>query len=250
MEYNTQFKNRINGYMYASSKYENVLLNENITAVKILNPQNNEKILHIAAAGVNIKKYIPTDIEIELIEVDQNEEFAKIGNIDHINLTNMPYDDNTFDKVIVIANFHHMNNTERSIIYKEIHRVLKTSGTFIMADVMKNSQQDHFLNEFVNMYNMNGHNGLFFNWSDLELFQKSGFMTEIKTMKYTWDFNSIKELNDFCYNFFNLKKINKSDIYTEIQKYLTLNQQNNQTIRWNWQLLYFISTVPAIKSNI
>lgn len=243
MEYNIQFKNRVDGYLYASSKYENVMANENITAVKILNPKNNDKILHIAAVGVNIKKYLPSDIMIELIEVEQNEEFAKAGNVDHINLTNMPYKDNTFDKVIVIANFHHMDNIERSIVYKEIHRVLKYSGTFIMADVMKNSQQDHFLNEFVNMYNPNGHNGQFFDssdlsdLSDLELFQKSGFVTEIKTMEYTWDFNSIEELNDFCYNFFNLKKINQYDIYTEIQKYLTINQ----TLQWNWQLLYFIS---------
>jgi len=237
MEYNIQFKNRIDGYLYASSKYENVMANENMTAVNILNPQNNDKILHIASVGVNIKKYIPSNVRIELVEVEQNEEFAKAGNVDNINMTNIPYKDNTFDKVIVIATFHHLNNMERNIIYKEIHRVLKTSGTFIMADVMKNSQQDHFLNEFVNMYNPNGHNGQFFDSSDLELFQKSGFITEIKTMEYTWDFNSIEELNDFCYHFFNLKKLNQSDIYEEIQKYLTINQ----TLQWNWKLLYFIS---------
>jgi ubiquinone/menaquinone biosynthesis C-methylase UbiE len=238
MEYNIQFKNRVDSYLYAASKYENVLVNENMTAVNILNPQNNDKILHIAAVGVNIKKYLPTDIKIELIEVEQNEEFAKAGNVAYINLTNIPYKDNTFDKVIVITTFHHLNNMERNIIYKEINRVLKTSGTFIMADVMKNSLQDRFLNEFVNMYNPNGHNGMFFDSSDLELFQKSGFITEIKIMEYTWNFNSIEELNDFCYHFFNLKKINRSDIYTEIQKYLTINQ----TLQWNWQLLYFIST--------
>ena len=237
MEYNMQFKTRVDGYLYATSKYETVMANENMTAVNILNPQNNDKILHIASVGVNIKKYIPSNVRIELVEVEQNEEFAKAGNVDNINMTNIPYKDNTFDKVIVIATFHHLNNMERNIIYKEIHRVLKTSGTFIMADVMKNSQQDHFLNEFVNMYNPNGHNGQFFDSSDLELFQKSGFITEIKTMEYTWDFNSIEELNDFCYHFFNLKKLNQSDIYEEIQKYLTINQ----TLQWNWKLLYFIS---------
>jgi SAM-dependent methyltransferase len=237
MEYNMQFKTRVDGYLYATSKYETVMANENMTAVNILNPQNNDKILHIASVGVNIKKYIPSNVRIELVEVEQNEEFAKAGNVDNINMTKMPYKDNTFDKVIVIANFHHMSNTERSIVYKEINRILKTSGTFIMADVMKNSMQDHFLNEFVNMYNPNGHNGQFFDSSDLELFQKTGFTTEIKTMEYTWDFNSIEELNDFCYHFFNLKKLNQSDIYEKIQKYLTINQ----TLQWNWKLLYFIS---------
>ena len=58
MDYNEKFKNRIKGYMYASSKYPKVLENENLTAVRHLNPQKGDKILHIAAVGVNIKNYI------------------------------------------------------------------------------------------------------------------------------------------------------------------------------------------------
>lgn len=241
ISYDEQFLERIKGYMYATSKYENVLVNENKTAVSILNPVKGDKILHIAAAGVNIKKYIDLE-DIELVEVDQNEEFASLANIDHIDIKEMPYDDNTFDKVIVIANFHHLPIEERKIVYKEIHRVLKSTGKFILGDVMKHSLQDFFLNGFVNKYNPNGHNGLFFDYKDLTLFRDSGFRTKIENTTYTWNFTSKNELEDFVYHFFNLMNLEKNQIYKEIKKYLVINQTEEGKITWNWRLLYFIAT--------
>ncbi len=241
MTYSEQFTNRIEGYMYASSKYENVLENENKTAVSILNPTKGDKILHIAASGVNIKKYINLE-DIELTEVDQNEEFAHAGDVDYIDITEMPYDDNTFDKVIVIANFHHSNNTERELIYKEIFRVLKPDGKFILGDVMKYSLQDFFLNGFVNKYNPNGHNGQFFDYYDIELFRKTGFRIKIENASYTWNFESKDELEDFAYNFFYLINLEKNKIYNEIKKYLIVNQTDEGKITWNWRLMYFIAT--------
>ncbi len=241
MTYSEQFTNRIKGYMYATSKYQNVLENENKTAVSMLNPTKGDKILHIAASGVNIKKYIDLE-EIELIEVDQNEEFAIIGDVDFIDITQMPYDDNTFDKVIVIANFHHSNNTERELIYKEIFRILKPNGKFILGDVMKYSLQDFFLNGFVNHYNPNGHNGQFFDYYDLELFRKTGFSTKIENASYTWNFESKEELEDFAYNFFNIINLEKYKTYKEIKKYLVVNQTDEGKITWNWRLIYFIAT--------
>lgn len=241
MTYNEQFSNRIKGYMYATSKYENVLENENKTAVSMLNPTKGDKILHIAASGVNIKKYINLD-EIELIEVEHNEEFSKAGGVDFIDITQMPYDNNTFDKVIIIANLHHSNNTERELIYKEIYRVLKADGKFILGDVMKYSLQDFFLNGFVNKYNPNGHIGQFYDYYDLELFRKSGFHTKLEGKAYTWNFNSKEEFEDFTYNFFHLVNLEKDKLYKEIKKYLTIKELEDNTLALNWRLIYFTAT--------
>ncbi len=252
MDYIEKFKDRVEGYIYASSRYENVLKNENTNAVNNLNLMKNDKVLHIAAVGVNIKKYINPSLNIELVEVDQSEDFVNLGGpqYKHIDLNKMEYEDNTFDKAIVIANFHHSSNEERRRIYKEIYRVLKPNGLFILADVEKDSQQDKFLNGFVNEYNPCGHQGLFFDCSDLNLFDDVGFKTILKRVKYTWDFESKETLIDFCYNFFNLKKIKKENIYDEVKKYLSLSVTHNNNIYWDWNLLYFISTVPDVKQSI
>jgi ubiquinone/menaquinone biosynthesis C-methylase UbiE len=248
MDYNEKFKNRIEGYMYASSKYPKVLENENLAAVRHLNPEKGDKILHIAAAGVNIKNYIDIEgLEIELVEVDQNEEFARIGNIDCINLEEMPYDDNTFNKAIVIANFHHSSIEEREKIYKEVFRVLKPGGKFVLGDVMKHSLQDSFLNKFVDKYNPNGHNGLFFSLADSALFNSVGFRTSLKMEEYTWNFDSMLVFLDFCYNFFHLTKLEKNKLYSEIKKYLIVKILSDNSIEWKWRLLYFTATVPDNK---
>jgi SAM-dependent methyltransferase len=242
MDYIHKFNGRVEGYIYASSKYDHVLKNENLNAVKYLDPIKGDKILHISSVGVNFKKYINNIDEIDITEVESNPEFALLGNVKHVQLNKLPYENNYFDKIIVIASFHHINNDERVIIYKEIYRILKQNGIFILADVKKDSMQAHFLNDFLDKYNPIGHNGMFFNSSDIELFKYSGFETTIKEENYTWDFNSIEELNDFCYNLFYLKNIKKEKIFEEIKKYLTIIIDNdNNLIKWNWLLLFFIS---------
>ena len=241
MDYDERFKNRVAGYMYASQKYEKVLENENMTAIRHLNPLSGERILHIGAVGVNFKKYIPDNVIIELVEVEQNKEFADYGGVNFIDLGDMLYDDESFDKVIVVASFHHFNEIERTKIYKEIRRVLKPQGTFILADVMKNTLQDKFLNGFVNKYNPNGHNGIFFNNSDLKVFESVGFDTQIKNEYYTWNFESKAELEDFCFHFFHLLKLEKVKIFDEIKKYLIVYEVSGGKIKWNWKLGYFIA---------
>jgi SAM-dependent methyltransferase len=241
MDYNKKFKNRVEGYMYAAKKYDKVLENENIIAIRHLNPSGGEKILHIGAVGVDFKKYILNLDEIELVEIEQNKEFAEYGGVPHIILDDMPYEDGVFDKVIVVASFHHFNELERLKVYKEIRRVLKVGGKFILADVMKNSLQDKFLNGFVNKYNPNGHDGLFFSYSDIKLFETVGFATQIKNEYYSWDFESKTELEDFCFHFFNLLNLEKDKIYEEVKKYLVVYNFGIK-IKWNWRLIYFIAT--------
>ncbi len=236
---NNIFRNRVKGYIYAVKKYEKVLENENMIAIKHLNPVKGDKILHIGSGGVNLKKYILNIDDIELVEIEQNKEFADYDNIPFIMLDNMPYEDNTFDKIIVVSSFHHYTEKERPNVYKEILRVLKVGGTFILADVMKNSFQDYFLNDFVNKYNPNGHDGVFFSNSELKLFESAGFTTEIKNEYYNWSFESKLELEDFCFNFFHLLKLEKEKIYEEIKKYLVFHEENNK-IKWDWGLIYFI----------
>jgi hypothetical protein len=69
----------------------------------------------------------------------------------------------------------------------------------------------------------------------------------IKRRKYTWNFDSKEVLEDFCYNFFHLRKIEKDKIYDEIKKYLEITQDADNSIKWKWGLIYFIAKLPEIK---
>lgn len=238
MDYIQKFNIRAKSYIYATTKYDNVLKEENINAIKMINPKENEKILHLCASGVDIKKYI--NIKCELVEAETNKDFAFEGRLNYVDIFNLPYNDNTFDKVFILANLHHSSYNEREKIYKEINRILKPNGCFINGDVLEDSQEDYFLNVFVNKYNPLGHEGLFFSENDIKQLNNNNFESSYKIINYKWNFENKNILNDFCYNMFYLKNIDKNEIFDKIKYYLDI-EENNNFISWSWKLIYFFS---------
>jgi SAM-dependent methyltransferase len=237
MEYKN-FSKRAKNFDYAKKKYKKILKNENMCAVTILDVKKGEKILHLFAGGIYIDEYI--DVECELIKTDVIQELCDLSQIQKISMEKIPYDNNSFDKVLIMTSLHHFNENERKIIYDEVKRVLKIGGFFILSDVIKKSHQEKFLNVFVNNNNPCGHLGLFFDEVDKNLLLDSGFLdVQCKIYKYTWDFESIDELNDFCYNLFYLQNMDKDNIYEEVKKYLEVYKKDDK-IYWKWELIFFI----------
>lgn len=240
MDYIDKFNVRVKSYMYATRNYKDVLKEENLNAIEMINAKENEKILHLCSAGVDIKENILKNVNCELIEGDTNKEFAIEDNVYYFDLFNLPFEDNTFDKVLIVANLHHSSIDERNLIYKEINRILKQNGCFVIGDVLKGSKQDRFLNEFVDKYNPLGHFGLFFDNNDIKQLENNNFKSNCKLVNYKWNFLNKDVLNDFSYNMFYLKNIEKDKIFDEVKKYLDIVENNNM-ISWNWQLIYFHS---------
>jgi SAM-dependent methyltransferase len=240
MDYINLFSERAESYILTSKRYDSVLANENYNAAMMLKPEENDVILHLCAGGINIKKYITVNCYLE--EVETNPEFAKISGLRCVSPFKLPYPDNTFDKIFILANLHHSTNEERKLLYKEYCRVLKPNGKFVMGDVLQDSKQDNFLNGFVNQYNPCGHNGKFFTEDDKESMIESGFSkVDTQLCQYPWVFHSVDELNDFTSRLFYLKKIEKDKIFDEVIKYLDV-EMTSECLMWNWKLLYFTCT--------
>jgi hypothetical protein len=245
MDYNKSFINRASSYMYAMNNYPNALENEFTNAINILDPQPNEVIMNIPSGGVFLEKYLNNNIIYKSYETSL--EFAQLTDISYCLYTQIPENNNSIDKIIVLANLHHSNNEERKQIYKEIHRIIKPNGKFIIGDVIKTSKQDDWLNIFVDSYNTNGHKGIFWNDPkinpvDKKLLEECGFSVETIITNYTWNFDSKDNMLDFCKNLFGLDKINDNNIlFDGLNKYLIIKNIDNKYFI-DWQLIYFIST--------
>jgi demethylmenaquinone methyltransferase/2-methoxy-6-polyprenyl-1,4-benzoquinol methylase len=113
--------------------------------VAIIGKNNPKQILDIATgtgdlaimmAGLNPDKVIGLDISAGMLEVGK-QKIAKANLSDKIEMIvgdseNMPFDDNTFDAITVsfgVRNFANLNNG-----LKEIKRVLKPGGTFVVLE--------------------------------------------------------------------------------------------------------------------
>ena len=96
------------------------------------------KVLDIGCGGGrNIKTYQTNKIKIT--GLDSSSEFIKLCRNDGLDvvlsdMTQIPFSDNYFDNLIVIASFHHLTNSEdRNKALQEMTRVLKNGGTMMVS---------------------------------------------------------------------------------------------------------------------
>ena len=108
------------------------------------NLNTNSKVLDIGCGnGRNL--FYRKDINIEGLEL--SEELSEIvrqrgGKVTCGNMINLPFEDNTFDNIICIAVYHHLDNDrDRMNALKEMYRVLKPGGkAFIQVWAMEQPQ--------------------------------------------------------------------------------------------------------------
>lgn len=101
----------------------------------------NGKVLEIGSGGgINFNYYNPKNIEsLEVLDLKFNKfilnhKLNKKINIDYItaNAENLPFEDKTFDTVVVTLTFCAINNPTKAL--KEIYRVLKNDGKLIFIE--------------------------------------------------------------------------------------------------------------------
>ena len=114
--------------------------------IDILNPKNNESILEFGfGTGQNMilanqrnskAKFTGVDIDPKVKQIADNKK-NKLGitlSFDLYDGKTFPYADNSFDKVFSSLVFHHLDKETKLSSIKEIYRVLKPNGTFVILE--------------------------------------------------------------------------------------------------------------------
>jgi SAM-dependent methyltransferase len=214
--------------------YQNVLNEEINTAIENLELKKDDVLLNIFAGGIPIDKYIKDELNITYLAFDMHTDFI-INSIQKFSFDKIPMKSNSVNKIICLATLHHLNIDERNVLYNELYRILTPGGRLVIADVICDSPQAKWLNDFVDKYNSNGHNGLFFTNDDSKLLEKNNFKVGVSINNYNWNFKDEKCLLHFCKLLFGLDLCTDDKlILKSIKKYL---HYDNGKIPW--QLIYF-----------
>jgi SAM-dependent methyltransferase len=236
------FKDRSSSYLKAIELYPNILNNENYNINRIINPKHNEIILNMSASDLKITN--TPDLSLTLYNCEIIKSFSDM--YIYIGISNFPFIDSFFDKIVINPVLHHISDCERKQLYSEIYRVLKPGGKFFLIDVLKETPQELFLNGFVNKYNSFGHNGVFFDENDKKCLLNFFESVELTRLEYNWEFSSLTEMNDFTKLFFYLDKLEDKFIYPEIYEYLKIDTYDPPVVKtsvtWEWTLGCFICT--------
>lgn len=241
MDYAKSFTNRVTSFLYAVNKYDHCMEYEFKAALEELDLQDGDVIVNLGGGGLSIDKYISKSIKnVKYIPLEFSQDFADKCNIEYTPHNILPFVDGSVDKIIILALLHHFTDEERTELYKECYRILKDNGKFIVADVIKDSDQDVWLNTYVDRYNIFGHKGLFFTEADTSLLRNENFVVATKIKNYTWWFNDSSEMLDYIRNLFYLN-ITDNELEKIINECLKPYRDDNK-IHFDWQLIYFINS--------
>lgn len=147
-------KNKSSFNKQASDYNKFEFINNKIEIYKIINigyPYNNKRVLDLACGvgviALELSKYadIVDALDISPLMIDKVKKECNKKEINNINYLigdahNLKYEDNTFDTVVTRLSMHHFNNPR--IVLKEIKRVLKNLGEFIIIDIITGEDEE------------------------------------------------------------------------------------------------------------
>jgi SAM-dependent methyltransferase len=220
-------------YEYAMNKYGEALDEEFNTAIEVLNPYQNDIIVNIPGGGNPIHKYISDSLNVTILSFEPLRDHNQDENT-FCDITAIPLEDNSVDKVLSLASFHHFQEERREVLM-EFRRILKHNGTLVIGDVIQGSAQDSWLNVFVNKYNSNGHTGLFLDEKDIFGIEALGYNVKSSRHTYNWSFRNDEEAVDFVKNLFGLNLLPSDEFLLASMKQYLAYKDN----KFEWQLLYF-----------
>lgn len=233
MEYHEIFNHRGDAYHNAMALCPMARREEFRIPLNLLELGDGQTLCDFPSGGGYLRGFL--DHEVEVIALEASEEFAAQGHPCSVgNWTAIPRPDQSVEAFLSLAALHHAS--QRDEFYREVFRVLKPGGRFVIGDVMAGTPQDQFLNGFVNGQNSMGHQGDFLDQdTEKQRMIAAGFEVDHQELyRYPWTFESEDLMIRFCRGLFGLDLADDATILAGLQPLLT----EPGSLQINWSLLF------------
>lgn len=235
------FNRRGELYHRAMKEYPDVRVEEFKSVVDNVKFNDGDIICDIPSGGGYLEPYISKKCDI--ISIDFSHGFVNSEKLIHhpflISSPNhIPLKNNSIDTAISIAGVHHNENQQH--FYSNVYSILKEDGNFILSDVFINSNVAYFLDSVVGKYNSTGHDGLYLTDKTHQQLIDSGFVIEQHAhKKFSWTFNSEKDISKFMLLFFDMKNIKQDKLLNIIDDTLGIYLKDGRYyVRWSLMTYY------------
>lgn len=165
----------------------------NKVVVNYLNPKPSSTILDVGCGtGILLSQLLKLDRKLNLYGVDIAKEMVGVAKQKFENTSvsiqvgsgdNLPFTREFFDYVTCANSFHHHPDSSKSL--KEMCRVLKPGGTFVLLDPHNNGIIRKCINKILNVVFKEGKTNIYTKEQLRKLFQQAGFYN-IKQKSYRY----------------------------------------------------------------
>lgn len=242
-QYTDIFERRGLQYNEAMLRYPFARINEFKKILEMVDVQKNHQLLDMPAGGAYLRKFIEIE-PVNYVALETTSSFIAHLPVDERPILTLAKDisctqlaGSSFDRVVSLAGLHHIIN--RAPVYAEIKRLLRPGGVACIADVQAETPTADFLNGPVDTYCTLGHKGLFLNEQDEFWIEKAGLkILESQLINVPWQFESIREMGQFCTLLFGLDKALNVDSVTQSIINTVGIIETKKKIQMNWNLRF------------
>lgn len=238
MNYEEIFRERGRAYDEAMQRWPAARRDDFLLPLQWSAPQPGETVVDTPAGGGYLRGYLPVGCLWFGHEPCANFQGGDTA-LDQ-SLLPLPFADEFADIAISIAGVHHLG--DKRPLFGELHRVLKSGGRLLLADVHAESSVAQFLDEFVGRHNSTGHEGAYLCGQTLENLQADGFsVVRAERVQYAWWFVDQPSMAAFCRLLFDMRGIDDSEVVAAIDRHLGLCTRDGE-IGMNWELYFVLAT--------
>ena len=206
----------------------------------------SSSICDVPSGGGYLAAYLPT--ASSYVAVEPTTQFASLfvpGDRQEIVVAEpreMPFDSGRFDTVISLAGLHH--EPDKRLVLDEICRIVKSGGTIVIADVAAGSQEDTFLNGFVDANSEMGHDGRFLDDAFADDVRGSGMsIVSDEYVSMPWRFASSADAARFATDLFGMNAP-LAEVEEGLREIVGLRERDG-AVEIGWHLRRFVCQKTA-----
>jgi SAM-dependent methyltransferase len=245
--YEQIFSKRADAYQKAMELYPDAREREFQLVVECADIKPGDIVCDAPSGGGYLRSYLPDEIQ-RYLAVETAPDFTShcpMGERSRIILSpldNIAIENSSVDVCINLAGSHHLEN--KPDFFREVARILKPGGRFVVADAETGTGADRFLNGFVDQYNSMGHEGIFLDGQTAADVVACGFRIQTdELIDYPWSFKNSEDMGVYCKLLFGLDLATPEIVTKGIEDILGyMPGPGNVNMAWSLRFIVAVKT--------